>query len=571
MENFDDAINKLEELINDHYNEVGDSDVFHDLDERFIEFKYAFYTDYRQHDDDEQVVAQYKDIMGQYYASVRYHDMPINMKLHYDVERKTIHTSTKIEIDDDMVHVKSSFQNVMNRIVDGMKKIHNVNGEAQQHGAWRYPKENIHDLESIVGTNKRQRVSLTEHDVVQPSNFFLIHGYIVLEPSNSLYKTLDGNKIEYNMRGDHVAVSSIHYYRLFDAGVLGKPVSNNINSKHIELFQYGNHIVAISNHKQIQRLKRRLHNHLLSKYYHNDDIDLFIVDDTMGIDISGSRLTLPSIYIPLFDHLYPKIPTTSVLPMSNIDNWYEFRGGVKYFEPWARAMKRKGCFVHNGRGATGVIYYIPVSRPSRRMEELNKSDKLETITNNIIVDKQLFKAISHAISINSVYYAVISLEFTTNVRHANAIIIDPVSRVVIRMEPHGATTRSYNMGNCDKRIQELIQMHPDLASYKYIPPSYYQKAQGPQPRERQQTIFKTVTKMFGSEERRIEVGGFCLAWTMLFEYYLIVNGCKNYDDVYINGMEKIPNELAHDIRKMQAWAVALAKEHLGDKYQSPIK
>jgi hypothetical protein len=102
-------------------------------------------------------------------------------------------------------------------------------------------------------------------------------------------------------------------------------------------------------------------------------------------------------------------------------------------------------------------------------------------------------------------------------------------------------------------------------------PSDFEKQEGPQTKEsRHQTMYNKITKKFGNKERVIEAGGFCMAWSILFNHMVHLNDIATMQKIYNDYFDVDANELATNIRVFQSYLVKLSKEYWGSNYISPL-
>jgi hypothetical protein len=255
-----------------------------------------------------------------------------------------------------------------------------------------------------------------------------------------------------------------------------------------------------------------------------------------------------------------------------VKDWYHFRGTVYYLHPWANSMNNTSLtnnYVFVSENRQGAFFHIAVKRKTswtKHIERINKH-----IGTHISVTPPFAQFIeSNEFLKYDVVVTFLLHEFSADTRHANAMIIDNVNRLVIRFEPHGYASNAYDIQQCDVNITNALKNFSPLRNYTYIAPAQYEQYQGPQTVERKQNAYIKIAAKIGSIERVFEAGGFCLAWSILFSQYYYNNSMYNfgYSDVYKH-LDLTSNHLAALIRHFQGRLVNLSKEENGNKYLPP--
>lgn len=396
-----------------------------------------------------------------------------------------------------------------------------------------------------------------------------------------------------------------------------------LNDKLYKVFLYNYEIYIVGKHRDIQYLRSiKKHPFTPKKKFNNDsELDLLLVNSIDVRPFTNAIGKLPhtweakpmdeSLY-PLVWELYPSkkpkekkkkkdLPRLEdVLKIgpgpkqksgkpkkldsrivdftahNNIDDWYEFRGNIQWVHPWTRHAGLNNKVIVNSKSNVhqGVIYHIAVKRASNWTKKLHEKFK-STGSNKILFTPSFLDDLKTAQERKVPFMAPLIHEFTVKARHANALYINTEKKVIIRYEPHGYSTSSYDSPICDMRLKQAIDFYEPLRGYRYYGPNDFQEGWGPQANEKEQTKYKRVTKMFGSKERLIEAGGFCMAFTLYFLELALLN--INYDPKKIHNKvigkksDVSANQIADRIRIFQSYLVKMSKNFYGSGYQKPFK
>jgi hypothetical protein len=298
-------------------------------------------------------------------------------------------------------------------------------------------------------------------------------------------------------------------------------------------------------------------------------------------DIYGVLEDFPPVKDPFLDYVLDDFD----VPISHVQepfitfngefvkDWFHFRGNVYYQHPWVRhinnaSLTNNYVFVSDHRQT--AFFHIAVKRESSWTKEILKWNR--NLGSNLSVSLPFAAFVEQKEFLE--YDLVVTFlihEFSVNSRHANSIVIDNVNKLIIRFEPHGYMSTSYDLAQCDMALTTALKNYDPLSNYTYIGPSKYEQINGPQTIERHdQSAYMKIVAKIGSSERVLEAGGFCLAWSILFCHYYYNNSMYgyNYTDVYKH-LDLTPNELAKLIRHFQGWLVNMTKQEKGDKYVPP--
>lgn len=315
------------------------------------------------------------------------------------------------------------------------------------------------------------------------------------------------------------------------------------------------------------------------------------VNKFLPFDIPDVREKLPSSLLPLLYKRYPSRkprsrPGTFAVgkgplslddvmgdetPLKNFNlhstttDWFYFRGNIYYTLPWARYMASNtgnGRSFHNSTSYTSGIYYIPGNREGQFVKELRVA--LNTPHDKIILTDTFVNEILNPST--RVLYTFLSHQLTATSKHSNPIVIDKDRKTILRFEPHGYSTKTYDIEKCDDAIKDMMSRVSLFKEYSYISPSDYQAEIGPQKNETRQTAFKRVVARFGSTVRLVQASGFCKAWAMYFHFMMVQNYSLSLIDFGNRVFCKTPNKLAQTIRIFQSWLVKLSKEYHGESY-----
>lgn len=487
-----------------------------------------------------------------------------------------------------------------------------------------YPiKKRKRDDEKYISQVKRPALS-HEYD------FYIEDGFICII-GNSASGKIDDLLIPYTTEDNVIKVKIEYYGLLAQNELLGKAIvkptypspaptpvlppapapvpkpKRPFVSRRFKAFTSHKKTVIVGKRKHIDKLRSSLNIKRRLQSGGADDIDLVVINNkdkkkaarVLKFDITGLEPELPSKYLPLMYKLYPsRKPQEEKKPRSNehdniwslddvygdtwvtfdehdnIDDFHEFRGNSQYQNPWIFHMlnisdERFGFQTINNHSSS--IYYIAVKRQSGWTKFLKS--QLQSYNDKILITPQFTDDVSECIGLGKDFlFTFFTHEFSRDSRHANAIIIDFKNHRIIRFEPHGSFSGCYDQPTCDNYLKDAMKKHTILSQYTYISPSDYEKVDGPQTVEvQQQTKYQKVTKRFGSKERVLEAGGFCLAWTMLFHHMYYLNNTRATKEIYDRFFDVDANTLATNIRVFQSFLVKKAKEYYGYRYRKPFK
>ena len=122
--------------------------------------------------------------------------------------------------------------------------------------------------------------------------------------------------------------------------------------------------------------------------------------------------------------------------------------------------------------------------------------------------------------------------------HANALIFDTENQRLTRFEPHGGETTSYNMEKLDSAMEHWLSQNEyklgggdegymgweSGSTWQYNKPPNFCPREGPQSLENWRLVEEAFkTRMVFGKEVRMETGGFCSAWSLLYIHLRITN------------------------------------------------
>lgn len=398
------------------------------------------------------------------------------------------------------------------------------------------------------------------------------------------------------------------------------PVPKPFVSRRFKAYMSHGKSVVVGKRKHIDKLRTKLDIKRRIQSGNQDDIDLVVINNkdrkkatkVLNFELKSNDPELPQKYLPLLYRLYPsrkpaeekktrpipppkpeekkKNEDQAILDSFNdlddvfndtphqlvkfndhntLDDWYEFRGSAMFQYPWVVKMQleRSNLYRHwfySSQNRQGAIYHIAVKRDSKWTKHLKST--MSALTDKVLLPDGVNDAINKC-TINgwNFLFTFLIHEFSAKSRHANALVIDFKNRRVIRFEPHGSLSGCYDQIKCDNQLKNAI------GNFTYMGPSDFEKQEGPQTKEsRHQTMYNKITKKFGNKERVIEAGGFCMAWSILFNHMVHLNDIATMQKIYNDYFDVDANELATNIRVFQSYLVKLSKEYWGSNYISPL-
>lgn len=130
--------------------------------------------------------------------------------------------------------------------------------------------------------------------------------------------------------------------------------------------------------------------------------------------------------------------------------------------------------------------------------------------------------------------------------HANVLLYDYADRSVTRYEPHGSRDTIKWNKEVDAQLRTWVRKNSSLFT-TYHPPSSYCPLVGPQSLEHLQTSLATVVGNVFGKTVRMEVGGFCSIFAVLFLHYRLDHPELTMEEL-MEKMLKTPDELAVEVR-----------------------
>lgn len=232
------------------------------------------------------------------------------------------------------------------------------------------------------------------------------------------------------------------------------------------------------------------------------------------------------------------------------DDYYKFRGKNKNEIAMLSELADKNSRVYYNEHS--YIYMTLCARDNLNTKEI-KSKLKPVITNKMYqwgYSKKLFKAALEKPSVDLLLVSVV-LIFSASSAHSNLLIVDKEAKHVIRFEPHGRVSGSYNIIEVDNMFEVYVREY--FPGYFYIKPSAYEALIGVQNIERQ-NISWSIKK--SSNGRRLEAAGFCSAWCLLFaREYVNSYKEKNHLQVERSFTDRTPDELALLVRQFMHYVV----------------
>jgi hypothetical protein len=142
--------------------------------------------------------------------------------------------------------------------------------------------------------------------------------------------------------------------------------------------------------------------------------------------------------------------------------------------------------------------------------------------------------------------------------HVNALIFDTFNGTVTRFEPHGSETDVYDQNDLDEKLKSWLKNVPWIngkgKKWIYKPPINYCPKVGPQTKTSTVRFEKKKGKVFGREVR-IEVGGYCAAWSLIFTHFRLMNPDKSNEEIVKHLLKDNATILNHRIREYVSFIV----------------
>lgn len=611
IEGLDDEIDKLIE-------KYGTTPDISSINDKWVHLMFCYGTHYQKHVDDVKILEMITEITTDIMHAKQYHERPIHSHVDGLSLRQGIKTGAKAQRYKNAIVLVGDY-NELRGIRGVMNDIHDVDGihvnftrkggprglmYTQDQGAnlYRLRFTDKDYSNSAMGMTLKRKLVENVDDVsnkrIKPatSDFYVENGYIIF--TTDIINILRHAIVPFFVKSENplrIAVQMTYYNVLASLGLMGEV--NKSSASDYKLYNYNDKVFVTGKHKYIQELRKTKKSiPVVRALLKDNDDDILIVhnvdkknfEKVIGKEISMSNEELPSDMNSLLWRLYPNmtpglakpiaplpdvapvmrsnIPLTGFTIYDKLDDWYNFRGSVKYQYPWALRCATKNVTVHINNIKLGGIYHVAVKRQSKWTRHL-KEIFMSTSNSRILIADYFMKDLYNAIEKNRPYITFLVHEFTATLRHANALFIDPRDKTIVRFEPHGSFSNVYDMRLCDERIRDAMSTNDILKDYRYHSPTSFQQKDGPQIREALfQNKYKKVTKMFGTKERVIEEGGFCVAWSILFQHLAVIN--MTHDPRYVQqellGSGLTPNDLATTIRVFQSYLVWLANGYYKD-------
>lgn len=513
-----------------------------------------------------------------------------------------------IFLDDDVIKDLDEFNIPHNgRIVSDLHE-----SQLKEYGFLGHQYDNVERLNTIFGKN------IPKFDYLVNKN----GDFVISDKFKEHFELLDMYGVKHN--GNVIPKDQKDYFEL--SMLMGKEKKKRpFTSRRFKIYVYDNKLYIVGKHKHInklRKLKKKVPVVRLKLDDNGNDILRFHATDKnkfekeIGQKIESTE-PLPSHLNSLLFSLYPNlkpddqkkkkekvyktlddvydddIDNIIILPDEDEDNtnfksfdsvdsipddWFEFRGNSQFQVPWCSYVNSDhyiDAVAHSHLFKEGGIYYIAVKRPSKWTKHLQDT-LVKTDNKRVMINSNFMHQLKlYVLDTNKVFLTFVIHEFSVSSRHANALMINPAKKTIYRMEPHGHNTNTYSSAQCDADIVQAIAGVEELKDFKYYGPRDFQADNGPQAKElwyRDKTLYPKITKKFGSKERLLEAGGFCMAWSIYVLHMYVINLPCNFERLYEYFLhDPTANELAEVIRRFQGWLVKMAKSYYKDKYENPTK
>jgi hypothetical protein len=239
------------------------------------------------------------------------------------------------------------------------------------------------------------------------------------------------------------------------------------------------------------------------------------------------------------------------LSLSGTVNFHKYSASM--VSNWAKGMNTlytsKGKRIVIPSYGDGGFYFITASRSNNALEYMKK---ISTKIVPRVYASQAFIDTLDRFLLNDkmkIMGTIMIHEFTAKSRHANAFIINKVTKTATRFEPHGSTSPMYNGPLCDNNMRQMIESFPRLHGFKYLSPGDYDIVVGVQTQDSHHRDFKLFPVVKG------EVGGFCTPWSMYIIQIYIKNDGRFTVGEILKKMGYNPNVLAKLIREYVSYLV----------------
>lgn len=588
------------------------------VNEEWTDLMYNYYTDYRGPEDDNDIKRAILEIYHDIHSIKRFNKIPLADRMkHLSLNNRIAATGANAIRYKNFIVLTGERQ----KLEDIQKRFYDVYGIKGEFRDYRnddgpvglvYAQHNGRNLlefgavdSDMSDRTKRKRDDADDehhhssHNKQKKSNsydFYIEDGYICLigDPIK-ISDRLGDLLIPHHIDGKVVKVSLEFNTILVENDILGNAITKPSTPPPVygrfKIYKTNGKTVVLGKRKYVEKLREILGVEKRTGRGNPNSADIVIINDQIlaflksKLNITDTDDPLPEKFLPLFYHLYPSaIPRHEDTVFSlddvmddsgswitfdehnDITDFHEFRGNVRYLNPWIFTMKSRTNnmsrfeFLYTG-AKTGAIYHIAVKRQSKWTKFLKT--RLDTMNDKILVTPEFSNRFMSAMTVGVEYmYTFLVHEFSRESRHANALIFDLKNQRIVRFEPHGSFSGCYDQKVCDQYIRDAIGKHPLLKNYTYIGPSDYEHYAGPQVvEERHQTKYEPVTKQFGSKTRLIQAKGFCMAWSILFNHLSFLNFRRSPEAIYIRFFTGTPNELADNIRVFQSYLVKLLKRY----------
>lgn len=521
MNKFKPLLTKLDNEIDELVSKYGMTPDIESVNEDWVELMHAYYTDYRGSKDDDAVIEMATEIYKHIQQIKFFHERPLYEQFNnMSVGRHGVAATGAVIVqrhENNIVIIGSDSE--LEEIRDKMKRSFNVNGKIIKNPRGEKPAGLYYD--QIQG---RHLVTL---NVTQTDYSNKALGGAVKRKRTSEIPPAEAPKKQKRRMFNY----AIHDGRMY----LPRVIKSELDELAIPCIAFANAV----------------------------RVDLRYKDMLVERGLLANEVSLPEPKTSSSDFREFDLKTT-ISP-----DWYEFRGTDQYYGGWEHGLdniesEKMGRYVPVTLGRICLIY-IAVKRESSWTKYI-RSNFNKTLDRDIYyTDEFKSRFLESPKNHDYIYLCNLRLEFSSKTIHSNSLIFWPAKKLIIRMEPHGTESGSYNVKKSDDNL-ELVFKHL-LPNYTYCGPTSYQQKFGPQAMEQwKQTKFKTVTKKFGSKRRLQQAGGFCLAWTTYFQTMVMLNTSQDFKYIYKKALEKQPNDLATDIRLFQSWVVDNTKDKYKDKY-----
>lgn len=228
--------------------------------------------------------------------------------------------------------------------------------------------------------------------------------------------------------------------------------------------------------------------------------------------------------------------------------YYKFRGTDQYEDKGFRFIAK--CAGPKVYWKRQFEFYVLLNKKESKFTKDVKNYAKQIGISNLYMKESSLDEIAEKLKDDSIDLLIcpISLSISSSSAHANVLIINKKTKKAFRFEPHGKITQGYNVEKVDYGFRKFVQFN--LPGFTYLAPKEYQQMIGVQPYERTDTSWSMKVSSNG---RRMEAGGFCSAWVMIYTWEYAMN-YETRDERFIESsfLMQTPKYLADSIRKFMS-------------------